>query len=71
MHLWDIVGRFIDSPGPMYGKISMAAMIPNGNPLPDTRSKYTHWVRLETAISGDEAQHLLNTKYASETQAKC
>lgn len=70
MHLWDLIGRYIDNPGPLYGKITAVSAIPNGDPLPETASQYTHWVRLEVGKSRDEIDALM-AEYVHATRAKC
>lgn len=64
MYLVDIIIRYTyTKPVPIP---TLVAKIPNGNPLPDKT-----WERAETAISPDEAHHLLTTKYQHITQPKC
>lgn len=65
MHLWDILLKYEYFPDPAYAP-KLAIKVPNGTPLPTAQ-----WERAETAVSDDEAQHLLSTKYSTITQAKC
>lgn len=69
MILWDIAAKYVSAAGPTNAIPRKVIKVPNGHPLPESTTG--EWVRLETAISGDQAEHLLNTKYASVTQAKC
>lgn len=62
MHLWDVIGRVVN------GDIVAIAKIPNGDLLPELRTR--NWIRLKTAISEDEAYAVMN-EYPHATRAKC
>lgn len=56
MILWDVIEKINSEQLTI-----VIAKIPNGNPLPVEDDEDTEWVRTYTAVSGDEADHIIDT----------
>lgn len=58
MYLVDIVVKYL------YRHAVDVVVIPNGDPTPESDEiKHVEWKREHIAISPDEAEHLMKTKY--------